>query len=626
MNATQTITTRTGLKLEAQISQCDSGLEVALQADPTKKFLLHWGLRKPEAEGWSFPPQPASPAGTTLVGQTALQTPFATTNGQARLTIAFGAATDYSALEFVLFFPEENRWDNNSGRNYQIPLSETPLALLQQRIASEEKLLERGFDLPGAQLATAVTKTETGYRVRFISNRRSELILHWGIARRSPHEWLLPPENSRPQNSTVYQGTAAETRFVSQEGFSVLELEFSEPDAPLGIQFVLREGINGRWLNYRGGNFYLPVQAHRTAGGTGDAGQHAQIAEEIIRAESHNSWTLMHRFNLCHDLLDRVQGSLDGLALIYVYLRFSAVRQLTWQRNYNTKPRELAHAQERLTQKIASIYRSEPSSRPLARLMLATVGRGGEGQRIRDEILNIMHRHHIKEVSGHFLEEWHQKLHNNTTPDDMVICEAYLAFLNSNGNRDTFYGTLEAGGVTRERLRSFERPIRSDPDFVPHLKDALLHDFRNFLKILKASHSGTDLETAINAARNQLDGGLQGLLSHIWQRRNDEGEAGLALVQQITQARHNLSGMLNRESGLRELLYLDLALEQLLRAIVERNLHLQLKGDRLVDLIAWVLENVTLSYEQPELAACSRHWQRLQSLPRFDALWSLHAK
>lgn len=27
------------------------------------------------------------------------------------------------------------------------------------------------------------------------------------------------------------------------------------------------------------------------------------------------------------------------------------------------------------------------------------------------------------------MEEWHQKLHNNTTPDDVPICQAYIAFL-----------------------------------------------------------------------------------------------------------------------------------------------------------------------------------------------------
>jgi len=31
------------------------------------------------------------------------------------------------------------------------------------------------------------------------------------------------------------------------------------------------------------------------------------------------------------------------------------------------------------------------------------------------------------------MEEWHQKLHNNTTPDDVPICQAYLAFLQVSG-------------------------------------------------------------------------------------------------------------------------------------------------------------------------------------------------
>ncbi|HWW00827.1 MAG TPA: PEP/pyruvate-binding domain-containing protein [Candidatus Acidoferrum sp.] len=494
---TQTVTTRGGLKLVAQTRRRESDVEVTLQAPSAPGFVLHWGVRQPKVEGWGLPPQPAWPPGTVQVDRAAVQTPFPKGNGQAELVIRLSPPADYSALEFVLFFPGEKRWDNNGGRNYQILLAEPP---------------------------------------------------------RQP-------------------------------------------------------------------------AARQPAAGQPGAGQTGEIAEEIVRAETtHNSWTLMHRFNLCYDLLERVRGSLDGLALIYVYLRFSAIRQLTWQRNYNTKPKELAHAQERLTQKLTEIYRNEPGSRPLVRLTLATVGRGGEGQRIRDEILVIMHRHHVKEVSGHFLEEWHQKLHNNTTPDDMVICEAYLAFLRSNGNLDLFYQTLEAGGVTRQRLESFERPIRSHPDFVPHLKDPLIHDFENFLRILKASHSGTDLETAINAARGQLDGGLQGLLNYLWEHRNDQGERVLDLVQQLTDARRRLSSLFSRGAGLRESLYLDLALEQLLRAAVERNIHLDLSGDQLVDLIGWVLENVTLSAEDPELAASSRHWARLQSLPRFGAVWSLHAK
>jgi alpha-glucan,water dikinase len=61
---------------------------------------------------------------------------------------------------------------------------------------------------------------------------------------------------------------------------------------------------------------------------------------------------------------------------------------------------------------------------------------GGNGDDIRMGILHIMRDNGIKEGhrQGHdepFIEQWHQKLHQNTTPEDVTICEAYLAFLHS---------------------------------------------------------------------------------------------------------------------------------------------------------------------------------------------------
>ena len=46
----------------------------------------------------------------------------------------------------------------------------------------------------------------------------------------------------------------------------------------------------------------------------------------------------------------------DAFARIFCWLRFSATRQLTWQRNYNTQPRILTGAQDRLTHTIANIH------------------------------------------------------------------------------------------------------------------------------------------------------------------------------------------------------------------------------------------------------------------------------
>lgn len=494
MSPVRVIPTRSGFELLAETAGENGNLVVTLRAPAGLDCRLHWGLRPVNASGWMAPPASAWPAGSQAAGPHAVQSPFVQAQGHSQIILRLPRSSPPARLEFVLFFPRENRWDNNGGRNYEVRLA---------------------------------------------------------------------------------AGEAAASPCAS-----------------------------------------------------GELGPLTPLADEIIRAETTpHSWTLMHRFNLCHDLLDRArQHGAEGLALLYVWLRFSAIRQLTWQRNYNTKPRELAHAQDRLTRKLAEVYRADSAARPWVRLMLSTVGRGGEGQRIRDEILNIMHRHHVKEVAGHFLEEWHQKLHNNTTPDDVIICEAYLEFLRSYGNPDRFYQVLEAGGVTRQRLESFERPIRSQPDFVPHLREGLLHDFHHFLGILKAAHSGTDYETALQAARGGLDGGLQPHLDWIARHRQDDGPGLLPLVARITEGRRRLASLLHQDGNVRELLYLDLALEQLLRGAIERNLHLRPGGEALADLITPVLENVGLSTPHVELTACGQHWQRLQTLPRFNADWALHAK
>ena len=89
----------------------------------------------------------------------------------------------------------------------------------------------------------------------------------------------------------------------------------------------------------------------------------------------------------------------DATAHLYVWLRYSSNRHITWQRSYNTQPRILSAAQDRLTQTIARTHKvTAGESQEWVRLMLGMLGRGGDGQKIRDEILNIMHRNGIKEV------------------------------------------------------------------------------------------------------------------------------------------------------------------------------------------------------------------------------------
>ena len=493
MKDTETITTESGAVISIEKSILDDTAEIMLRTDGQAKCLLHWGLRRDPFSTWQVPSQSAWPEGSSAFDHSAVRTPFLEREDRSEIVMKIDLSANFHLLDFVLFCPDEGRWDNNHGHNYQVEI----------------------------------------------------------------------PSKGGPASHGSSLGSS---------------------------------GLD-------------------------------HLAGEIIQKEmDRSSWTLMHRFNLCYDLLDRVQiNDLEGMALLFVWLRFSAIRQLDWQRNYNTKPRELGHSMDRLTLKLADRYAKAEGEREIIRLIMTTLGRGSDAQQVRDEVLNIMHRHHIKEVSGHFMEEWHQKLHNNTTPDDIVICEAYLEFLRGNGDLHSFYQRLEQGGVTKERLENYERPIRSHPDFIPYLKDALIHDFEHFLGILKDVHAGTDLGIAIKSARRLFDGEMHGLMDFIWSHQNDR-DIGL-LIENITRSRRRLAGWLGGPPyDLRDLLFLDIALEDFLRTVVERNLGPQLSGDQLVDLTGHLLENLCLSGRDDELQHSSDHWERIVNLQRFQKEWSLHAE
>lgn len=44
-------------------------------------------------------------------------------------------------------------------------------------------------------------------------------------------------------------------------------------------------------------------------------------------------------------------------------------------------------------------------------------------------------------------QDWHQKLHNNTTPDDVAICDAFIRFLERGGDMGAYWATLSDYGM-----------------------------------------------------------------------------------------------------------------------------------------------------------------------------------
>ncbi|CAJ1410241.1 unnamed protein product [Effrenium voratum] len=273
---------------------------------------------------------------------------------------------------------------------------------------------------------------------------------------------------------------------------------------------------------------------------------------------------------------------------IFVWQRFSFMRLLDWQRNYNTKPRELAGATDSLANKICSVWKEYPNIRLWARWTLATIGRGGnQGQAIRDEILHIMHRNKIPETKGHFYEEWHQKLHNNTTPDDVGICKALLAFLRTGGKMEEYWKVLHDHGITKERLASYERSITKEP-YMHGDAGRLIMEFENYLRILQSVHDALDLKTAIDAAKSCLPKQVMDQLQEISgsdakMKRSrslgsldkDSQEKSHQRFMKLAEARLGILGILNDSKTdvgvIRQLLLLDYSLETQQSVIAQGN-------------------------------------------------------
>jgi alpha-glucan,water dikinase len=453
-----------------------------------------------------------------------------------------------------------------------------------------------------------------------------DCLLHWGLSRTPNGPWLLPPEETRPGKTHPYDNHAVQTAISPNDSIQI-RVKGGEYDE---LPFVLYFPLKNEWDNNHGRNYHISLPEkgdERKPSKERSDGEGQSAASQIIEKEtSRNSWTLMHRYNLCYEMLDRLGDQKEVLALLFVWLRYSALRQLDWQRNYNTKPRELSHAQQRLTSRVAQLYQEQPVYRTLARLLLTTMGHGGEGQRIRDEILEIMHRYGIREVSEIFMEQWHQKMHNNTTPDDVVICEAYLAFLRSNGDTHTFYRRLEEGGVTRHRLESFDRPIIAQPDFYADKKEAMIRDFEHFLGTLKSVHSATDLGTSLQAAKPRFDDVMRQLADFIWGHRHEAGSEATPLLQKVTELRHRILTQVASGGVVPDLLCLDVSLEDFFRTVVERSVAIEMGEETFFEWLALTLDGFLLTQGEQDLSLCLLQWSHIRKSGSLDLELTLQAE
>ncbi|KAK9223163.1 hypothetical protein WN944_011605 [Citrus x changshan-huyou] len=449
------------------------------------------------------------------------------------------------------------------------------------------------------------------YHILVAVNMKGAAILHWGISKCSPGEWLSPPPDMLPEKSKMVAG-ACQTYFtdIATARGSFQKRKF------VGIQFVIWSG--GSWIKNNGENFFVglhpmdPKDKNFVSKVDGDD-KVKWLLDEISCREKEAERSLMHRFNIAAELTERCKGEGElGLIAIMVWMRFMACRHLMWNKNYNVKPREISEAQDRFTNLLQKIYSSQPNDREIVRLIMAFVGRGGQGdvgQRIRDEILVIQRNNGCK--TG-MMEEWHQKLHNNTSPDDIIICEALLNYIRCGFKIDAYWQTLNCHGLSKQKLASYDRPIVSEPRFRADAKESLTRDLTMYLKTLKAVHSGADLESAIETCYKghnsvisdsfgSLSSKLRECLTFIIAHIHDESIN--QLMEKLVDSRIELHPVLGTACGrAKDLLFLDISLASAIKTTMERGLK-------------------DLNFSHPP------DWYRVsESYRTNDAQWALQAK
>ena len=351
-------------------------------------------------------------------------------------------------------------------------------------------------------------------------------------------------------------------------------------------------------------------------------GQLGEAVNDILNFEVRCShMTLMHRYFKARDVMKSGRLDMtnrDHVVYLYIWLRYSFTKQLTWQKSYNTKPKELQHACVTLTDEICEQYKrlhttGDPESflcaGDLVRMTTNLVGKGtGNGQAIRDEILHIMHRHKISERAGHFYEQWHQKLHNNTTPEDIPICEALLAYLKSGGNMGEYWRVLTDAGVTRERLAGYDRKITTEPWYKPEA----IADFENYLLILKRVHSSDDLNLLVGEVWGKVGADTQGLMRDV--QSNFKDHDAVRQIGRVYSLRANLThhhyDMYNT-AKLKDVMFLDLALEAYARALTERIMHIDIGYEGYIHEVLLILKHLNLSYRWAELGYLKDDWNNI---------------
>ena len=398
------------------------------------------------------------------------------------------------------------------------------------------------------------------------------------------------------------------------------------------VAVLVRAGGDGggddEWLHAEnGGDMRVAVGEPSASSGAPGAPPRNAVLDRAVSSEKGREMGLFRRFQLAREALGDAKAlGPRGAGALLAWMRLSSTRQLPWYSGGNYQGKDMASLQEGLARSVAALVADpqlDPASRQYFRLVMAGLPRGGgDGDAIRMGILNIMREHGIKEghrpgIEDRFIAQWHQKLHSNTTVDDIAICEAYLHFLHT-GQWDDFWSHLwGAHGLSREDLAAMRVGWRNEEGITgpaTHLPQ-LIPAFQGFLHTLKVTHQGADLDNCLQNARWRLSGDLEWALDDLLSQRDAWWVPG-----KLAEIRGWLAPQLapGSDDADRDVLLLDIALESFLRTKVEAlDLGAMADGD-VASVLELALRSAALS--DARFGPASRLWSRV--LAEGDPAWA----
>jgi len=441
-------------------------------------------------------------------------------------------------------------------------------------------------------------------------------LLHWGVAytppwasayEKCPSGWVLPPPIIRPPETVdCRDGLAVQTPMIEAGESGLFSITITIPTS-LNIRqilFVLYFPQSHTWDNNQQQDYIIPLPARSdipllltlAASQQGEAPLIQSILGRILAHESRKHWEMGMRLEFIGHLLDEFEPTESVLSLLEIYLQYAAQGHLPWRRHYDRQTYILAPKILRLAEKISELLLAwRPRFLPIWRRMLGNLPSSGRnlqdiGLAIRLKILECKD-HQIRIIYDPFVSDFHQKLHNASGPEDVAICRAYLAFLDSGGDINQFYQSLwQAGLAKEERLDNGQkvfiplldlygdcRSIRHLPTYDAQKAQATRKVFDELLTLLEKFFGGMEVEEAIVLVKPQADSDLwqklQNLLA-LKEKQKAHGSSPPAFFEAIcslAELRLELRSRILHSSltsdDLRKFLHLDLALGNYAKAL-----------------------------------------------------------